>query len=1538
MLGNAGKKADRLAKQWMMGEIVNEDSVGKPLYSRFTKTNDFKGVPHPLSGDYTPTPQEEIDESLYVYGKKGPQEPEPNVSDDRSSEYSTCQSNDSAGSIGTSSEHSVDPESEISSVPPEVYVSTPITTNEKGVSDPKSKEVEPSCVSHIKTPRQPIKDQATPKVNRKNWNAMMERELGEGYSFTKKKCFVCGSLSHLIKDCDYYEKKMAREAEVKKQRVFNTGNGVAKPVWTNANRVNHANKLIPRSVQLNAGRTNINLLGLILILDHPLKNMVDRGIFDSGCSRHITGNKDQLEDFEEFNGGSITFGGSKGYISGKGKNKSCFDMKTPTPAKDFACLIAKATSDEYKLWHSRLVGILNSNSQEREMHQLQQMQDKAKEKCIESFRLLYSHLKNRCYLTGNPRKATRKRKQLEREEFQETESIGAFRVLMNQFQTFINFRYCFDDFEGAMICKSFLENTRTEIQQFRDTLIQLMESVKKTIDERAQHKRENNRRVNDRVMQSKEGKVDSRTALDIGLVVTESNETESERHVSSSRSGKDTHAEDANINSVNDQVPLVESKDVQMQEGKVDMESSGTMLDEQDTSSRSRNDADTEDAVIRPVNDQVSLVEVQLTTPHNVLVNEQHHSVQSEPSYDTHLLEKVDSNTIPDSTNMCHRGGEIVLNAEKCQVSCPLLDPSFDNMTTEFSNQSLESENIFLKKTVAQLQKDFSRMETHCVNMELKYQNQALKDGQHGQILNETSNKAKINKEIEVLEKINIELEHSVAKLLADNEKLHKENEHLKQTYKDLYDSIKTIRVQTKDHNDSLIAQINSKTVENADLKAQIQEKVFANVALKNELRKLKGNSVDTKFAKPSILGKPVLQPPRYQSVVRQPNAFKSERPNFSKPRFASQVDVNNVLSKPVTQHYLPKGRESAFAKPNHMIASSSSRNSSKNMPRFSSNDMVHNYYLEEAKKKTQERDRKSTTSVMPSAKSQNTTKSCKSKPRSNNQTSRVLPTSKSSCPTTTVMPNHSRNSSSFSDSKHFVCSTCHKCVFNANHDNCITKFLKEVDSRAKVQSPKTRNKNKPVEPKSHTQKPGRQIAIGQRFSPKKSFVIPTGKMFTDNTTKVDSEPPNGSNGDITNPYECDQTLNVSAGTTNSSAGPVPQSKERCTLQSALSLEEEKSSSQALVNPTGPSVSIPIDQEAPSRSHSPSSSDHQSSLVHQGVVVEHSFKVNPFVVTDPEPFVNVFTPNHNSQALSSGVKLDEYGDMLKNKARLVAKGYRQEEGLDFEESFAPVARLEAIRIFLANAASKNMTVYHDGRENYFLNGENPRGIFINQSKYANEILKKFDLHKSNPVDTLMVERTKLDEELSGIPVDQTQYRSMIGSLMYLTASRPDLVFAVCMCARYQSKPTKRHLEAVKRVFWYLQGTINMGLWYPKDTAMALIAYADADHAAKDLRLTSCSKAYKSSIYSRSLGLAACASLESKNEVCLLCEVNPKQIPAFDFICASLESILAIEDTWERERSGFAEEKVWGALPVVTGFWGGKEDFLGELAAWSPEDV
>ncbi|GJZ86502.1 copia protein [Tanacetum coccineum] len=181
------------------------------------------------------------------------------------------------------------------------------------------------------------------------------------------------------------------------------------------------------------------------------------------------------------------------------------------------------------------------------------------------------------------------------------------------------------------------------------------------------------------------------------------------------------------------------------------------------------------------------------------------------------------------------------------------------------------------------------------------------------------------------------------------------------------------------------------------------------------------------------------------------------------------------------------------------------------------------------------------------------------------------------------------------------------------------------------------------------------------------------------------------------------------------------------------------------------------------------------------------------------------------------VKLDEYDDVLKNKARLVAKGYRQEEGIDFEESFAPVVRIEAIRIFIANAASKNMTIYQMDVKTTFLNGKLNEEVYVSQPegfvdpedpthvyrlKKALYSLKqaprKFGMDSCDPIDTPMVDRLKLDEDPLGIPVDHTRFCSMVDSLMYLTASRPDLVFA--------------------------------GLWYPKDTAMALTAYADADHA------------------------------------------------------------------------------------------------------------
>ncbi|GKC34694.1 hypothetical protein Tco_1047078 [Tanacetum coccineum] len=384
-----------------------------------------------------------------------------------------------------------------------------------------------------------------------------------------------------------------------------------------------------------------------------------------------------------------------------------------------------------------------------------------------------------------------------------------------------------------------------------------MESVKKSIDERALHKREYDSRVNERQMQTKEEKVDTSKALNASLVDIKSSGTESREHDTSSKSGNDAHADDADI---------------------------------------------------RPIYDEEPKAEVQVTAEINVFSIGQQHAEQ------------------PDFNNE----GEVDQNAEQRHNIRPLPAKLTDNQITELLNQSLKSENICLKKTVAKFQKDFSKLEAHCINLELQLQNNVLKSGQQAQILNEESNEAKVKHDIDVIETINIELEHKVAKLL-------KENETLKKHYKELN-----------------------------------------------------------------------------QSVVRQPTAFKFERPRISKQQFASQVDVNNDVSKPVTTHYLPKERESAVVKPHHVIASSESRNNSKNMLRFSSNDMV---------------------------------------------------------------PSH-----------------------------------------------KTTNKNKPIEQISIAKKQERQIPTGLRW-------VPTGKIFTSSTTKVDSETPHGSNTNITNLHECMQTLDSSANT-----------------------------------------------------------------------------------------------------------------------------------------------------------------------------------------------------------------------------------------------------------------------------------------------------------------------------------------------------------------------------------------------------------------------
>nr|GEZ12306.1 retrovirus-related Pol polyprotein from transposon TNT 1-94 [Tanacetum cinerariifolium] len=239
--------------------------------------------------------------------------------------------------------------------------------------------------------------------------------------------------------------------------------------------------------------------------------------------------------------------------------------------------------------------------------------------------------------------------------------------------------------------------------------------------------------------------------------------------------------------------------------------------------------------------------------------------------------------------------------------------------------------------------------------------------------------------------------------------------------------------------------------------------------------------------------------------------------------------------------------------------------------------------------------------------------------------------------------------------------------------------------------------------------------------------------------------------------------------------------------------------------------------------------------------------------------------------------------IIRNKSRLVAKGYAQKEGVDFEESFAYIARLEAVRLFITYATHKSFTIYQMDVKTAFLYGplkeevyvnqpdgfvdpyhsdkvyrlkkalyglkqaprawydelfkfllskaftkgiqihQSPRGIFINQAKYAQEILVKHGMTSCDGIGTPMATK-HLDANLSGTPVDQTKYRSKVGALMYLTASRPDIMHATCYCARYQAQPTEKHLTAVKRIFRYLKDTIHMGLWYLKYTGFELTAF------------------------------------------------------------------------------------------------------------------
>ncbi|GJY53382.1 putative ribonuclease H-like domain-containing protein, partial [Tanacetum coccineum] len=285
-------------------------------------------------------------------------------------------------------------------------------------------------------------------------------------------------------------------------------------------------------------------------------------------------------------------------------------------------------------------------------------------------------------------------------------------------------------------------------------------------------------------------------------------------------------------------------------------------------------------------------------------------------------------------------------------------------------------------------------------------------------------------------------------------------------------------------------------------------------------------------------------------------------------------------------------------------------------------------------------------------------------------------------------------------------------------------------------------------------------------------------------------------------------------------------------------------------------------------------------------------------------------------------KKDERGIVVRNKARLVAQGYTQEEGIDYDEVFATISRIEAIRLFLAYASFMGLIVYQMDVKSAFLYGtieeevyvcqppsfEDPQfldkvykvekalyglhqaprawyetlstyllengyrkgtidktlfikkdkddaqeipdefyggahfllrigsitGIFISQDKYVADILKKFDFVTVKTTSTPMEPNKALVKVEEADNMDVYLYRSMIGSLMYLTASRPGITFAVCACVRFQVTPKVSHLHAVKRIFRYLKGQSKLGLWYPRDSPFELKSFSDSDYAGASL--------------------------------------------------------------------------------------------------------
>ncbi|GJY58838.1 putative ribonuclease H-like domain-containing protein [Tanacetum coccineum] len=391
----------------------------QPLYDRFVIAGGMHAVPPPMTGNYMPSgPDVEIDYSQFTYG---PKQSQPSESETQIGDFNTCESDCSVETHEYLPEPTVNEPKVVNQ--PKVWSNAPIIeeyesdSEDEHVSLQTEEQETPSFANQqVKSPRETVKNQFThsknPTVDKK----------GLGYGFTARACFVCGSLSHLIRDCDFHEKRMAKQAELNNRMKRNSSQREIRPIWNNVQRVNHMNQFVPTTVLTRTGKilvntarasgtnnvstarhnfnrqavpTNaamkVNIVKPIVNRvrpatvfykthspfsrpfnntttlrtnftkqkvntaevnavsavggkretvvkpstgcnwrqqrhhwhkDYPHRTLQNKGIVDSGCSRHMTGNKAYLAEYQDFNGGPVAFGGSKGYITGKGKIKT----------------------------------------------------------------------------------------------------------------------------------------------------------------------------------------------------------------------------------------------------------------------------------------------------------------------------------------------------------------------------------------------------------------------------------------------------------------------------------------------------------------------------------------------------------------------------------------------------------------------------------------------------------------------------------------------------------------------------------------------------------------------------------------------------------------------------------------------------------------------------------------------------------------------------------------------------------------------------------------------------------------------------------------------------------------------------------------------------------------------------------------------------------------------------------------------------------------------------------------------------------------